>query len=119
MYNILQQNWLDPIIEGKFTGILIFYFLQEKIVPPDPISQNEKANVLQRLNQIIQHRLVTSKLPSQLSNLSIGEYMSGCSFTFGVVSEQIRAPNSSSDVCVSQSVGLNPVRNTCYVKLGR
>ncbi|XP_033637879.1 mediator of RNA polymerase II transcription subunit 14-like [Asterias rubens] len=45
--------------------------IKEKIVPPDPISQNEKANVLQRLNQIIQHRLVTSKLPSQLSNLSI------------------------------------------------
>ena len=46
---------------------------REKIVPPDPISQNEKASVLQRLNQIIQHRLVTSKMPSQLSNLSISE----------------------------------------------
>ncbi|XP_022095205.1 mediator of RNA polymerase II transcription subunit 14-like [Acanthaster planci] len=45
--------------------------IKEKIVPPDPISQNEKASVLQRLNQIIQHRLVTSKLPSQLSDLSI------------------------------------------------
>ncbi|XP_038050987.1 mediator of RNA polymerase II transcription subunit 14-like [Patiria miniata] len=45
--------------------------IKEKIVPPDPISQSEKANVLQRLNQIIQHRLVTSKLPSQLADLSI------------------------------------------------
>ena len=46
-------------------------------MPPDPISQNEKTNVLQRLNQIIQHRLVTSKLPSQLSNLSIGKLIKG------------------------------------------
>ncbi|XP_072035034.1 mediator of RNA polymerase II transcription subunit 14-like isoform X2 [Amphiura filiformis] len=47
--------------------------IKEKIVPPDPITSNEKASVLQRLNQIIQHRLVTSELPPTLVNLTIAE----------------------------------------------
>ena len=32
---------------------------------------------------------------------------------WGVVAERIRAPNSSSDASVQQSVGSNPGRDTC------
>ncbi|XP_071483080.1 mediator of RNA polymerase II transcription subunit 14-like [Diadema antillarum] len=45
--------------------------IKERIVPPDPITTSEKATVLHRLDQIIQHRLVTSELPPQLANLTI------------------------------------------------
>jgi mediator of RNA polymerase II transcription subunit 14 len=44
---------------------------QERIVPPDPITPTEKWQTLKRLGQIIQHRLVTSDLPPQLSKLNI------------------------------------------------
>lgn len=45
--------------------------IREKIVPPDPITPSEKKATLLRLNQIIQQRLVTSALPSQMRNLKI------------------------------------------------
>lgn len=45
--------------------------IKERIVPPDPITSTEKESVLHRLDQIIQHRLVTSELPPQLANLTI------------------------------------------------
>nr|XP_054771288.1 mediator of RNA polymerase II transcription subunit 14-like [Lytechinus pictus] len=45
--------------------------IKERIVPPDPITSSEKETVLHRLDQIIQHRLVTSELPPQLANLTI------------------------------------------------
>ncbi|XP_030837871.1 mediator of RNA polymerase II transcription subunit 14 [Strongylocentrotus purpuratus] len=47
--------------------------IKERIVPPDPITSVEKETVLHRLDQIIQHRLVTSELPPQLANLTIEE----------------------------------------------
>ena len=50
-------------------------------MPPDPISSVEKVKTLQRLNQVIQHRLVTSKLPPQLSNLEICELPNDDLFT--------------------------------------
>ena len=48
-------------------------FLQDKIVPPDPITAVEKTKTLQRLNQVIQHRLVTSKLPPEMGQMIIGK----------------------------------------------
>ncbi|KAK4883568.1 hypothetical protein RN001_006887 [Aquatica leii] len=45
--------------------------IREKIVPPDPISMSEKRATLLRLNQVIQHRLVTGNLLPQLRNLKI------------------------------------------------
>ncbi|XP_066259212.1 mediator of RNA polymerase II transcription subunit 14 isoform X2 [Euwallacea similis] len=45
--------------------------IKEKIVPPDPITTQEKKNTLLRLNQIIQHRLVTGNLLPQMRNLKI------------------------------------------------
>lgn len=46
--------------------------IRERIVPPDPITPQEKLSTLQRLDQIIQHRLVTSvDLPSQMRHLTI------------------------------------------------
>ncbi|KAK5650997.1 hypothetical protein RI129_002026 [Pyrocoelia pectoralis] len=45
--------------------------IREKIVPPDPISVTEKRATLLRLNQVIQHRLVTGNLLPQLRNLKI------------------------------------------------
>jgi hypothetical protein len=47
------------------------YFFQERIVPPDPINAIEKKNTLNRLNQVIQHRLVTTRLPAQMRNLKV------------------------------------------------
>lgn len=46
--------------------------IREKIVPPDPITTVEKQNTLQRLNRVIQHRLVTGNLLPQMKNLKVG-----------------------------------------------
>ena len=40
--------------------------IKEKIVPPDPITPRDQEETLLRLNQIIEHRLVTSELPSRM-----------------------------------------------------
>ncbi|KAI4496983.1 hypothetical protein M0802_007931 [Mischocyttarus mexicanus] len=45
--------------------------IKERIVPPDPITPAEKRSTLQRLNQVIQHRLVTGNLLPQMRNLKI------------------------------------------------
>ncbi|XP_060525569.1 mediator of RNA polymerase II transcription subunit 14 [Cylas formicarius] len=45
--------------------------IREKIVPPDPITPQEKRNTLLRINQVIQHRLVTGNLLPQMKNLKI------------------------------------------------
>ncbi|RLU24369.1 hypothetical protein DMN91_002457 [Ooceraea biroi] len=45
--------------------------IRERIVPPDPITTTEKRTTLQRLNQVIQHRLVTGNLLPQMRNLKI------------------------------------------------
>ncbi|XP_031837631.1 mediator complex subunit 14 [Nomia melanderi] len=45
--------------------------IRERIVPPDPITPAEKRSTLQRLNQVIQHRLVTGNLLPQMRNLKI------------------------------------------------
>lgn len=44
---------------------------REKIVPPDPITPSEKRQTLLRLNQVIQHRLVTSHLLPQMRKFKI------------------------------------------------
>jgi mediator of RNA polymerase II transcription subunit 14 len=56
--------------------LIIFYCLfvsnhREKIVPPDPITPAEKKFTLNRLNQVIEHRLVTENLLPQLRNFFI------------------------------------------------
>ncbi|XP_046397458.1 mediator of RNA polymerase II transcription subunit 14 [Ischnura elegans] len=45
--------------------------IRERIVPPDPITPSERRLTLLRLNQVIQHRLVTSNLLPQMRNLKI------------------------------------------------
>lgn len=45
--------------------------IRERIVPPDPITVQEKRQTLQRLNQVIQHRLVTGKLMPQLREFKV------------------------------------------------
>ncbi|XP_065344128.1 mediator of RNA polymerase II transcription subunit 14 isoform X2 [Cloeon dipterum] len=45
--------------------------VRERIVPPDPISAAERRQTLLRLNQVIQHRLVTSDIRPQMRNLKI------------------------------------------------
>uniref|UniRef100_A0A1I8PUW4 Mediator of RNA polymerase II transcription subunit 14 n=1 Tax=Stomoxys calcitrans TaxID=35570 RepID=A0A1I8PUW4_STOCA len=45
--------------------------IRERIVPPDPITIQEKRQTLLRLNQVIQHRLVTGKLMPQLREFKI------------------------------------------------
>jgi mediator of RNA polymerase II transcription subunit 14 len=46
--------------------------IREKIVPPDPITSAERRQTLLRLNQVIQHRLVTSDIRPQMRNLKVG-----------------------------------------------
>lgn len=48
-------------------------FVQDKIIPPDPITKSEKQTTLNQLNQILRHRLVTTDLPPQLANLTVGK----------------------------------------------
>ncbi|KAK7108033.1 mediator of RNA polymerase II transcription subunit 14-like isoform X2 [Littorina saxatilis] len=45
--------------------------IRDKIIPPDPITQQEKKQTLQRLNQVIEYRLVSSELPTQMRRLKI------------------------------------------------
>uniref|UniRef100_A0A8D3CKB2 Mediator of RNA polymerase II transcription subunit 14 n=1 Tax=Scophthalmus maximus TaxID=52904 RepID=A0A8D3CKB2_SCOMX len=45
--------------------------IRDKIIPPDPITKNEKQTTLSQLNQILRHRLVTTDLPPQLANLTV------------------------------------------------
>ncbi|KAF4526396.1 hypothetical protein B566_EDAN012686 [Ephemera danica] len=45
--------------------------IRERIVPPDPITPAERRLTLLRLNQVIQHRLVTSDIRPQMRNLKI------------------------------------------------
>ena len=50
--------------------------IRDRIVPPDPITASEKRQVLLRLNQVIEHRLVSvgtsvGPLPMAMQNLKI------------------------------------------------
>lgn len=45
--------------------------IRERIVPPDPITPSERRQTLLRLNQVIQHRLVTSDIRPQMRNLKV------------------------------------------------
>nr|CAD7404784.1 unnamed protein product [Timema cristinae] len=45
--------------------------IRERIVPPDPITNSERRSTLLRLNQVIQHRLVTGNLLPQMRDLKI------------------------------------------------
>ena len=45
--------------------------IRDRIVPPEPITQAEKRQILIKLNQVIEHRLVTSELPLQMRNIKI------------------------------------------------
>ncbi len=45
--------------------------IRDRIVPPDPITAIEKKSTLNRLNQVIQHRLVSIDLPIQMRDLKV------------------------------------------------
>jgi mediator of RNA polymerase II transcription subunit 14 len=45
--------------------------IRDRIVPPDPITSSDRRATLLRLNHIIQQRLVSTSLPSQMRNLKI------------------------------------------------
>ncbi len=69
----LPNFHLPAAIEVLTTGYYsrIPKCVREKIVPPKPITVLEKKQALSRLNQVIEHRLVTTTLPLQMRNLSI------------------------------------------------
>lgn len=52
--------------------------IQERIVPPDPITPGERRTTLTRLNQVIQHRLVTGSLLPQMRSLKVNTVSSTC-----------------------------------------
>lgn len=54
-----------------FLPIFILINCREKIVPPDPITRLEKKQTLLRLNQVIQHRLVTGTLMQQMRKFKV------------------------------------------------
>ena len=45
---------------------------QTKIVPSDPISAADKSKTLKRINEVIRHRLVCSKIPPEFNSMKIG-----------------------------------------------
>lgn len=49
----------------------LYFVHSERIIPPDPITASEKRQTLLRLNQVIQHRLVTGNLPAQMRKFKI------------------------------------------------
>ncbi|XP_070537690.1 mediator of RNA polymerase II transcription subunit 14-like isoform X2 [Ptychodera flava] len=67
--NFSIPHAVDVLTTGTFPRLPAC--IKEKIIPPDPITADEKAATLSRLNQILQHRLVTIDLPPQLANLTI------------------------------------------------
>jgi len=46
---------------------------QDRIIPPGPITSVEKRQTLQRLSQIIEHRIVTTDLPRHMCKPFIGK----------------------------------------------
>ena len=67
--HVLQYNY--EIV--WFLTRLCLLCVQDKIIPPDPITKVEKHTTLNQLNQILRHRLVTTDLPPQLANLTVGK----------------------------------------------
>lgn len=59
----------------RFIYLFFSVFVQDKIIPPDPITKTEKQTTLNQLNQILRHRLVTTDLPPQLANLTVGKQL--------------------------------------------
>ncbi|XP_005108274.1 mediator of RNA polymerase II transcription subunit 14 [Aplysia californica] len=47
--------------------------IRERIIPPDPITPQEKQQTLQRLNEVIQYRLVSNELPKQMRRIKIDQ----------------------------------------------
>ncbi|XP_028968942.1 mediator of RNA polymerase II transcription subunit 14 [Galendromus occidentalis] len=45
--------------------------IRDRVVPPDPISAGSKKTTLERLDHIIQYRLVSAELPTRMSSLEI------------------------------------------------
>lgn len=45
--------------------------IRQRIIPPSPITTQEKLETLTRLNQIIQHRLVTGRLLPQMKSFTV------------------------------------------------
>ena len=72
-------------------------------MPPDPITPKEKKETLQRLNQVIQYRLVSYELPTQMRKLKIG----GLCFGWIKVGVGIR---------FGVGVGFNVNENDCIVE---
>lgn len=60
---------------GTSTLLFLCPLVQDKIIPPDPITKSEKQTTLNQLNQILRHRLVTTDLPPQLANLTVGKQL--------------------------------------------
>lgn len=59
------------IISILYKIFFYFHLFREKIVPPDPITISEKKQTLLRLNQVIQHRLVTGNLLPQMRKFKV------------------------------------------------
>ncbi|KAH0624777.1 hypothetical protein JD844_032568 [Phrynosoma platyrhinos] len=61
----------DALVHARLPSFAIPYAIDDKIIPPDPITKIEKQTTLHQLNQILRHRLVTTDLPPQLANLTV------------------------------------------------
>ena len=72
---MFSKHYLTNINVGV-SLIFALFPQQDRIIPADPISGSEKIKTLKRLDQVIQQRLITSKLPPQMSNLVIGKALS-------------------------------------------
>lgn len=51
--------------------IIKTFLVRDKIIPPEPITASETRHTLLRLNQVIQHRLVTGDLLPQMRKFKV------------------------------------------------
>lgn len=86
--------------------------IREKIVPPDPITASEKRNTLLRLNQVIQHRLVTGNLLPQMKNLKVSTMFYFLNFCLFIGQSPLKQYDNTE--CVSQSLNNNIILNKLF-----
>lgn len=69
----LPSFQLLPAVEVFTTGTYsrLPNCIRDRLVPPEPIANTEKLAALQRLNHIIQQRLIVTELPLQMRNIKI------------------------------------------------
>lgn len=68
----MHQVRIVDIMYAKRVFVIKCSAFREKIIPAEPITMVEKKTTLQRLNQVIQHRLVSGEVLPQMRKFKVG-----------------------------------------------